>query len=215
MSNPNVICNNLGPYPTKAWATSGGLVNVNQAVICGGWIASGGSSPPTDKCYDAVTGLEVAALLDERQYSASIVFNETTLLITGGSDEPMGGGPYFDSTEFVTPGRMSEYGPSLPLHTKGHCLVRVNESTIVMIGGELSETQTFFYTFDGSESDNGWTVGPTLLTSHAFHSCAVMTKSPKHSGPVVVISGGWDVNNRTEFLDLGTASPEWIQGNII
>ena len=74
-------------------------------------------------------------LKEKRVSSASVLLNETTLWILGGSNTcnshefPM-------STEFITLDTdNSVYGPALPMKIIGPCAVKFNDSHIYLIGG--------------------------------------------------------------------------------
>jgi hypothetical protein len=111
-------------------------LNTNIALICGGnkW-----SSPQRvlDDCF-AITDQKLQAnvtLTQPRHAAASVVLNNTTLWLTGGFILDSGG--YMavtKSTEFVQLNGTTP-GPDLPLELFHHCLVSVNETTILLIGG--------------------------------------------------------------------------------
>jgi hypothetical protein len=110
--------------------------------------------------------------------------------------------------EFVTLGEETIKGPVMPIALRQHCLVKINESTVIIMGGMDAYTKTWFYNFD----NNGWSDGPDLPTYRNRHSCG-MFWSPAHQGrPVIVVGGTYstDVWYQVDFLDLSTGI--WTQG---
>jgi hypothetical protein len=155
-------------------------------------------------------GIKNGSRLSQPRYdAASVVWNNTTLWLTGGHLDT----GKTKSTEFVqltgtTP------GPDLPLKVSRHCLVSLNDTTLLLIGGILKEgtysKATFFYNTD----HNTWTEGPSLIIGRYEHSCALF-KSPKHDhNDTVIVTGGF--NNvdgsltSTKLLNLDSNS--WQSG---
>ena len=86
-------------------------------------------------CYLIGQNESVANLTESRCLAASIPVNSKTMWITGGlapqnSDEK----PIRSSTELVSIYGGNKMGPELPRPLYGHCLLRLNESTIFSIG---------------------------------------------------------------------------------
>jgi hypothetical protein len=154
-------------------------------------------------------------LTQPRYSAASFVWNSTTLWLTGGSTTSGLDGPVkTKSTEFVqltgtTP------GPDLPLEVSSHCVVSLNDTTLLLIGGarlDWTESKaTFFYNTDHKT----WTDGPSLTIGRSSHSCALF-KSPQHGHTdTVIVTGGIGGYNAvkhasTEFLNLESNS--WQSG---
>ena len=97
-----------------------------------------------------------------------------------------------------------------------HCIVRVNETTIISIGGRgslsaQSFTQTMYFNHDHLESQK-WTFGPEMKVGRAHHSCGKFTIGDIS---VIVVAGGISNANgpgltSVEFLlENGTT---WIEG---
>jgi hypothetical protein len=187
-------------YPIdKVRSASGGLLtNNNNALICGG---KGKGTEKLDHCFSInENGLTATAKLSQaRSLASSVVLNSTTLWLTGGSIDGTGRTKSVGrtkSTEFVqltgtTP------GPDLPLEIIFHCLVSLNDTTVILIGGMLPDNTyskaTFFYNTDHKT----WTEGPSLITGRSSHSCALF-KSPQHGHTdTVIVTGG----NNGGFLD--------------
>ena len=119
--------------------------------------------------------------------------NGTELFITGGS-----GNPPLNSVEFASPITGSRLGPSMPINLAWHCMVSVNETTIMVIGGFSTgipgrSPRTFLFNLD----NNQWSNGPDLNIGRSSHSCAMV--HDQHDGlPLVIVTGGW---NGSDVLD--------------
>jgi hypothetical protein len=203
LEDPTNVCQPsfLADYPIdQVYAASGGLLTNNNALICGGF-----GIKSLDDCFAInENGIKNESRLSQpRAWPASVVWNSTTLWLTGGG---LDGSGITKSTEFVqltgtTP------GPDLPLEVYHHCLVSLNETTALLIGGNLPTTSsnaTFFYNTDHKT----WTDGPSMITGRAEHSCALF-KSPQHGHTdTVIVTGGSDVYSlaSTEFLNLESNS---------
>jgi hypothetical protein len=153
-------------------------------------------------------------LAQARTNAASVVVNSTSLWLSGGYLNNIG---KTRTTEFVELNG-TRPGPDLPLVLSFHCLVSLNETIILLIGGKSNEatiSATFYYNIDFET----WTEGPPLITARFSHSCALF-KSPLHNhNDTVIVTGGYiiDINDEnieqssTEFLNLD--SNLWTSGN--
>jgi hypothetical protein len=187
---------------------SGGLLTNNNALICGG----------DGRCFSIIKYSSITPVLrlrGPRGGAASVVWNSTTLWLTGGSH---GNSGITKSTEFVQLTGTTR-GPDLPLGVYGHCLVSLNDTTALLIGGQggsdgtfsVNSKATFYYNTD----HNTWTDGPPLITGRGGHSCALF-KSPQHGNTdTVIVTGGYNGNldylASTEFLNL-ESSNSWESG---
>jgi hypothetical protein len=208
LDDPTNVCQPsfLADYPfDEVEGASGGLLTNNNALICGGW-----GSEILDDCFaineNGITN--GSRLTQPRSWAASVVWNSTTLWLTGG-DLDTGGRT--KSTEFVQL-TGSTPGPDLPLEVAYHCLVSLNDTTLLLIGGELSDgtysKATYYYNTDHKT----WTDGPSLTIGRSIHSCALF-KSPQHGHTdTVIVTGGYNggLLASTEFLNLESNS--WQSG---
>jgi hypothetical protein len=196
------ICQDLDDYPLPGFCAVGGLLNDVNPLVCGGY------HTVADECYIVGQSGPKAKLLEGRDTAASLVLNHSHIWITGGLD---GNQDRLSSTELVSVGQPTSKGPELPKAVYGHCLVRVNDSTALLIGG-----------FDGwfsdesyymSLEDQSWSQGLNLKEGRYAHTCGVF-KSSVHQGRTVVIAAGGhnggNVMNSVELLDFSTADT-WVQ----
>jgi hypothetical protein len=201
LADPSKVCHPSvrdAKYPIDhVQGASGGLLNNNTALICGGYQYS--TSKVLDDCF-AINGTAVEAklkLTQPRSYAASVVINGNNLWMTGGR---LGSGPT-KTTELVSL-TGTRPGPDLPLEVYYHCLVSLNDTTVLLIGGnDGTRSKATFYFNSDSET---WTPGPSLITGRSAHSCALF-KSPLHGHTdTVIVTGGY---NNGDFLK----STEWLQ----
>jgi hypothetical protein len=134
LDDPTNVCQPsfLADYPFDAvWGASGGLLTNNNALICGGW----GSESNLDDCFAInENGIKNGSrMIQPRSNAASVVLNSTTLWLTGGW---LFTGRRTKSTEFVQM-TGSTPGPYLPLEVNYHCLVSLNDTTALLIGGRI------------------------------------------------------------------------------
>jgi hypothetical protein len=214
LSDPSNVCRPsvLDDYPIDYVAgASGGLLNNKLALICGGYKRA----PPFNKLDDcfAITHNAVEAnvkLTQARSESASVVLNGNTLWMTGGA---LDGDVPTNSTEFVQP-TGTRRGPDLPLEIGDHCLVSLNDTTILLIGGWVGHwtgsKATFYYNTDHET----WTEGPSLITGRAGHSCALFKSPQDGTTDTVIVTGGYSSGGSylasTEFLH--SDSQSWTSG---
>ena len=144
------MCNNWPDFPIGVYGATGGLIG-DTVIICGGY--AGGY---VDECYSLTS--EKATLVTHmsvgRYLAASIVLNDNTLWVTGGSD-----GGSLASTEYVRmTGTMP--GPDLPMALDGHAMVAINSAYSMVIGGFTNDFSASTYFYDHTEGK--WIIGPSL-----------------------------------------------------
>jgi hypothetical protein len=102
--------------------------------------------------------------------------------------------------------------PSLPVTVWAHCMVTVNPTTVMVIGGlqnGLIPGKTFYYTF----REESLTEGPELKNKREGHSCGKIRRSKESQEMSIIVAGGYDGSSyfsSVEILDVG--SNEWQTG---
>jgi hypothetical protein len=102
--------------------------------------------------------------------------------------------------------------PSLPFTIRAHCMVTVNSTTVMVIGGYQNgqhSGKTFYVTF-GEES---WTEGPELKNRRVYHSCGKIRRNKESQEMSIIVAGGYaggSYLSSVEILDEG--SSEWQTG---
>jgi hypothetical protein len=152
LQDPTNVCSQsskLADYPLdNVVSASGGLLLNNIVLICGGSI----NSQIIDDCF-AITenGAEATVKLAKpRLRAASVVINRTKLWLTGGYVGNDTGWSNTNSTEFVELNGTIP-GPDLPHVVGDHCLVSLNDTNIILIGGffdSIRTRATFYYNIE-------------------------------------------------------------------
>jgi hypothetical protein len=145
-----------------------------------------------------------------RSSAAAAQLQDGKLLVTGGFDDS---GYGLNSAEMLTEEGWESNIPSLPVTILAHCMVTVNSTTVMVIGGYQKDRgysgKTFFYTF-GEES---WTEGPELKNKRGWHSCEKIRRNIESQEMSIIVVGGYDGSSTlssAEILDEG--SNDWQTG---
>jgi hypothetical protein len=111
-----------------------------------------------------------------------------------------------NSTLFINPNSEPQVteGPDTPKPVSGHCLVQINETTILMTGGGGSN-ETYFFNVNTSN----WTQGPNMIENRTFHSCGIFYLNKQLT--VLVAGNSLIFTNTTELLNVYYGT-EWIPG---
>ena len=142
------------------------------------------------------------SMLESRAFAASVVLNESILWITGGLGVEYQG---LNSTELVDLNKNRSYESSikLPNNLQLHCLIKINEKQIMLVGGLSSngpEARTYLFDFDTMI----WYPGVNLIYPRYGHSCGLFKKGG--SATAVVVGGSHPdfafVQKSVEMLNL-------------
>ena len=128
----------------------------------------------------------------------------------------MGGsnGSALKNTEFVYANGQTASGPTLDFTIKDHCMVKLSDNKIFIIGGEQN----------GAVSNQVWIVDPTknfqisfgqpLRKSRKFFSCATFEDDDGQSK--IIIAGGRNPSESSmdsvEILNTSVPNSQWIDG---
>jgi len=205
-----IKCNKWPDFPIGVNAATGGLIE-NTVMICGGRVLGSIS----DKCYSLtsqkatlVTHMSVA-----RSHIASIVLNDNTLWVTGGSTDELYYSAALSSTEKVTLNGIMP-GPDLPMALRSHAMVAINTTASIVIGGldgsYTASASTFYYDHIGGE----WINGPSLIHARSYHAAGIVTDEVTDEN-YLSVTGGSNINSNgakdsTEILLDG----KWVPGKI-
>ena len=86
-----------------------------------------------------------------------------------------------DSSESIGLDGQSQPGPDLPLKLAGHCLVKINETTIFM-GGGLDNKNFYFHILDQT-----WIPAPSFNIPRFLQGCALQESDGYH---LIFVAGG-------------------------
>ncbi len=201
-------CKNPPNFPATVYAAIGGLEFKGNPILCGG-VQNGVLS---NKCFSLENNEWVSsAIMNSVRIRASAAqLKDGKLLVTGGFD---GFGSYLNSAEMLTEEGWESNIPSLPVTIRLHCMVTVNSTTVMIIGGEQIDQisgKTLYFTF-GEES---WTEGPELKIKRGYHSCGKIRRNKESQEMSIIVAGGIDDGDprlsSVEILDEG--SNEWQTG---
>ena len=87
---------------------------------------------PTKDCIVIGEPKNEMEMIEKRYDAASVVLNHDTLWIVGGKDE---NNIQLRSTEFIKRGQPSVKGPDLPFTVCNHSMIKIDEKSIYLIGG--------------------------------------------------------------------------------
>ena len=210
LEDPSNNCKNLTDVPVKVYGASGILFD-SKPMFCGG-----NDGPAECDCfeYEQSQWWSVAAMPTCRWLSgsASLINQEdhkSRFVIAGGT---IGGGNALSNVESYDGTSWSSL-PNLPSPLYDHCMVAVNETVLLSIGGFPLTTKTFFY----NAELNQWLPGPELLKARYWASCAIVewkNTADGQLGQVVVVAGGhneFDLSS-TELLYINDISSGWQPG---
>ncbi len=194
-------------FPAKVDSAIGVLGFNGNPIICGGDQNNNNSN----KCYSLENNewVSSASMNSVRVKAAATQLQDGRLLVTGGGD---GSGFDLKSAEMLTEEGWESNIPSLPVTIRNHCMVTVNSTTVIAIGGIQNgrySGKTFYFTF----GDESWTEGPELKNERWYHSCGNIRRNKDSQEMSIIVAGGWDGGSylsSVEILDEG--SNEWQTG---
>jgi hypothetical protein len=167
----------------------------------------------SNKCYFLENNewVSSASMNSVRVAAAAAKSIDGKLLVTGGIDDS---GPDLNRAEMLTEEGWESNIPSLPVTIAYHCMVTVNSTTVMAIGGYQNDQRsgkTFYFTF-GEES---WTEGPELKNKRSYHSCGKIRRNKESQEMSIIVAGGYDGSllSSVEILDEG--SNEWQTGPLL
>jgi hypothetical protein len=199
-------CKNPPNFPATVYRAIRGLGFKGNPILCGGYQ----NSARSNKCYSLENNewISSASMNSVRAYAAAAQLQDGKLLVTGGSD----GSAYLKSAEILTEEGWENNMPSLPVTIAAHCMVTVNSTTVMVIGGWQNNQdfsgKTFYFSF-GEES---WTEGPELKNKRDCHSCGKIRRDKDSQEMSIIVAGGYDGSYLSSVEILDEDSNEWQAG---
>ncbi len=200
-------CNNPPNFPATVFAVIGGLGFKGNPILCGGYQ----NGVRSNKCYSLENNewVSSASMNSVRAYAAAGQLKDGKLLVTGGYDSS---GFSLNSAEMLTEEGWESNIPSLPVTIGAHCMVTVNSTTVMAIGGYqngLISGKSFYFTF-GEES---WTEGPELKNKRDTHSCGKIRRNKESQEMSIIVAGGEYGSSYLSSVEiLDEDSNEWHTG---
>jgi N-acetylneuraminic acid mutarotase len=213
-----ITCKNTPKFPVTLKRAIGGLAFKETPIICGGeqngtlsnrcyslvnnqWVSSAGMRSVRDRAA-------VAQLQDGKLLVTGGLLNDYVILTTGLSESSTP----LSSAEMLTEEGWKVNIPSLPVTFAGHCMVTVNSTTVMVIGG----WQGHFYsgkTFYLNIREERWTEGPELKKERFFHTCGKIKRDKESQEMTIIVAGG---ENGAQYFTsveiLNEGSNEWQTG---
>ena len=189
LADESTTCDTLDDHPIQVTRASGGLINGSLPLICGVWNGNG-------DCYIAgiATRDPVVKLLTPRDGSAAVAMGSHQLWITGGYDDSSEDVMFTEIVDFTSSPASVVRGPELPMPMDGHCIVKLNESTVLF----MYRYKTFFFDY----SAQAWTNGPDMSYDRYDFGCAIVKWGYGSSRVVVAGSVYGEGGSTSEFLML-------------
>jgi N-acetylneuraminic acid mutarotase len=200
-------CKNPPKFPAKISQAIGRLGFKENPILCGGY--QNGSY--SNKCYILENNMWVSSYSMNwvRAYAAAAQWQDCNFLVAGGSLDSYS---YLRNAEMLTEEGWEKDIPLLPVTFSAHCMVTVNLTTVMVIGGFQDRKysgKTFYFTF----GEERWTEGPELKNKRKWHSCGKIRRNKENQEKNIIVAGGSNgstILSSVEILDEG--SNEWQTG---
>ena len=110
---------------------------------------------------------------------------------------------------------------SLPIGVYLHCLVKLNDTVLFLIGGTTADEFVSGHTYAYDNGDDSWTKGPELVEPRSGHACGIVSSVNPTTGEnekVIVVAGGSTGTKYTETVEIlrisaqGEVSEKWETG---
>jgi N-acetylneuraminic acid mutarotase len=140
-----------------------------------------------------------------RVYAAAAQLQDGRLLVTGGYDDF---GRHQSSSEMLTEEGWERNKPSLPVTVYGHCMITLNSTTVMVIGGWQNgriSGNTLYYSLGG----NSWSGGPALKYPRGFTSCGKIRSKEVGQEMNIIVAGGWNGTSQSSVEILNEGSNMW------
>ncbi len=194
-----MVCDDLPDLPFGAEAATGQLIAGEAPVICGG-------HPNLCGCQVFKNGFwsNNENKLQCRQFAASGILTnaeaESVLIITGGYyGRQLNTIETFDGTT-----RKSQLNDFLPQPVYEHCIIQVDSSTLISIGGK-TDSNYVGKTYLFNAKVNKWTLGSSLNIPRSGFSCGILKwQNPDTNNleNILVVAGGYDENGISSSVEL-------------
>jgi hypothetical protein len=195
------VCQPATNLPQPSFGNKALLYN-NTPIVCGGYRSF---LYDISSCYTYQnrSWLKGPELMRARRAHAMtispFVSDASSLFVTGGLE---GVAKPILSVEVLTDSGWMTFSPSLPVPVDSHCMILVNETTAMIVGGKQNGIISSA-TLVISDEQRQWSLGPPLKTPRFKHVCAMIPISDRDPNKVIITVGGYySVGlNSAEVLD--------------
>ena len=168
LENPNAKCRTIAPYPLDISGAAADLGLEGQPIICGGKNDAG----IKQQCFTLGSGWEpkpgmISPLVDAQIASWPQPGNAFHLVLTGGYN-----GERVNQMAVLTSKEWMLLPASLPEAVSAHCMVMMNSTSLIVIGGWTNSLKKTKDTFIFHSWNHKWTKGSPLNLGRSSHSCA-------------------------------------------
>ncbi len=211
LASSESTCKNPPNLPATVYFAIGGLGFKGNPIICGGWQ----NGVRSNKCYwlENNEWVSSASMNSVRSSAAAAQLKDGKLLVSGGLDDSDSD---LNSAEMLTEEGWESNLPSLPVTIADHCMVALNSTTVMVIGGRKNGYQffqdysgkTFYFTF----GEERWTEGPELKNKRALHSCGKIKRNNESQEMSIIVAGGRGGSYLSSVEILEEGSNDWHTG---
>jgi hypothetical protein len=207
LASSALTCKNPPNLPATVYAAIGVLGFKGNSIICGG----DQNGINSNKCYSLENNEWVSStsMNSVRAYAAAAQLKDGKLLVTGGY---VYGSGSLKSAEMLTEEGWESNIPSLSVTIYGHCMVTVNSTTVMAIGGWQNgpkSGKTYYFNL----GEQSWTEGPELKKKRGRHSCGKIKRNKDSQEMSIIVAGGWDSSSILSSVEiLHEGSNEWQVG---
>ena len=199
-------CQDLTHFPRSVHGAIGGLNPNRHPIICGGYSSDDYSFSSACSSYEDGVWNSFPSMTTPRGFAAASPspYSNDDLFVTGG--RIFNGDEGLNTSEVLSDGSWQQISTPLPKTIFRHCMVLLNSTTVLVIGGiqdEYNSPNTYFFNTKSEE----WVAGPRLLYGRDSHSCGKIKKDSQSNQESVIVVGGWNVPlmSSVEILDAGAS----------
>ncbi len=209
LESSSTTCTNLPAFPSQIRGGIGGLQE-EEPLICGGFDSGLGNY--TNKCYLLRNGswIETYPLSESKAFMAispSPFLDKSDRFYVSGGSNPI----QLSTSEILTENGWEVVQPTLPVTLWRHCMVSLNETTVIVIGGDNLETRYSDETYFLDSVTGVWSAGPRLNIGRHDHSCGRIRIESGSLEKSVIVVGGFEGNfsSSVEVLNVKTLTWEF------
>ena len=210
LGSSSTTCHDLIRFPIPTSSAFGGLTSNRNPNICGGH-----DLKRDCKTFENGVWTSSPSLNYERSNAAAVRSpypNSThSLFVTGGKYK----NDQIDNTaEVLTDAGWQTLPTTLPVTIRDYCMVLLNLTTVLIIGGwqndKYDSPDTFYFNTDKEK----WIKGPMLKFGRSSHNCGKIQSDSQSSEFSVVVAGGWSkrIEHMSSVEVLDVRSSEWRAG---
>lgn len=205
IDSSSTTCEKIANYPNPVYSAVGALGPNDQPLICGG-------VPHNKECYSLQNGRwQLSSLMNNNRANAAMTQSPfpsegSSFILTGGENtsQPL------DSSEILIDNSWQLSTSHLPLPMICHCMIQINFTTVMTIGGSNSSYLQETYIFNAEIEQ--WVLGPLLNFERDELACGrILSNGDSQQFSFIAVGGQNGLPLKTtEILDDLTGN--WIYG---